>query len=122
MYCCAMCRWPGTLRSGLRTAASPNHHTAICPSRDRKGVTSSDRTLLSHPLDLVGAVAGEAGQHLLGVLAVERRTARRDRRLRQPYRATDHREAAAGRVVEVEHRAAFAQMRVGQHLAGVEHG
>ena len=55
------------------------------------------------------------------MLAHERRSSRRKRRVGQAYRTTDHREQSARWVVDVIDHAALAQVRIGEHLGGVEH-
>ncbi len=52
--------------------------------------TPSDHPLLAECPYLVGAKAAEAGQYRLGMLAHERRSSRRERRVGQAHRTADH--------------------------------
>src|SRR5207237_3742760 len=79
--------------------------------------TPSDHPLLAECPYLVGAKAAEAGQYRLGMLAHERRSSRRERRVGEAYRTADHREPSARRVVDVIDHTALAQVRVGQDLS-----
>src|SRR5262245_12950892 len=82
----------------------------------------SDHPLLAERPHLIGAEAAEARQYRLRMLAHERRPSGGERRVGQAYRTADHREPSARRVVDVIDHAALAQVRVGQHLSGVEDG
>src|ERR1041385_7928057 len=71
--------------------------------------------------DFLGRVAGQRPQYLLGMLAEQRRAPCRHWRVRQPERADDRREAAARWMIEIDDRAALAQMRILEHFGRVEH-
>src|ERR1700724_339945 len=104
-----------TTKAGRSKSLSRTAGEGGAPGRAGGGGGGSalrDDALLPQRRDFLRRVAGERLQHLLAVLPEQRRPLWRDRRVRQPQRADDRREPAARRMVEIDDRAAPAQMRI----------
>ena len=69
-----------------------------------------------------GLDAAQCAQQVVGVLAEQRRAGHFGRRVGQLDRAADGLVGAARRIVDIDDHLARLQMRVGQHLAGVQAG
>src|SRR5947207_11211843 len=95
-----------SLERGRQSLIRRGNTTPVAPRKRRAEMildpwNSSDHSLLAERPHLVGAEAGEAGQYRLGMLAHERRSSRRERRVGQAYRTADHREPSARRGIDV---------------------